>query len=51
LWPIFAALTGEFMPGPFTSDLWKETALATAVWYVALGVALARVPRPVVSER
>jgi hypothetical protein len=50
LWPIVAAMTGEFMPGPFTSDLWKETALATAFWYVALGVALARAPRPVVSE-
>ena len=51
LWPIVAAMTGEFMPGPFTSDLWKETALATAFWYVAFGVALARVPRPAVSER
>jgi hypothetical protein len=49
-WPIVAAMTGEFIPGPFTSDLWKETALATAFWYVAFGVALARAPRPAVSE-
>jgi hypothetical protein len=54
VWPIVAAITGEFIPGPFTSDLWKETALATAIWYVAFGVALARVPRAprvAVSER
>jgi hypothetical protein len=50
LWPIVAAVTGEFMPGPFTSDLWKETALATAFWYVALGVTLAGAPRPAISE-
>jgi hypothetical protein len=51
LWPIVAALTGEFIPGPFTSDVWKHTALATSIWYVALGVALARAPRPAISER
>ena len=54
LWPIVAAITGEFIPGPFTSDLWKETALATAIWYVAFGVALARAPsvrRVAISER
>jgi hypothetical protein len=51
VWPIVAALTGEFIPGPFTSDVWKETALATAIWYVALGVALALAPRPAISER
>ncbi len=50
IWPIVAAMTGEFIPGPFTSDLWKETALATAFWYVAFGFALARVPRAPVSE-
>lgn len=51
VWPIVAALTGEFIPGPFTSELWKETALATSVWYVALGVALVLTPRPAISER
>ena len=50
LWPVVAAFTGEFIPGPFTSDLWKYTALVTSVWYVALGAALTRVPRAVVSE-
>lgn len=46
VWPIVAAITGEFLPGPFTSEVWKETALATAIWYVALGVAVAGTPRP-----
>lgn len=50
-WPIIAALTGEFIPGPFTSDLWKWTALVTSAWYVALGVGLARTPRRAISER
>jgi hypothetical protein len=50
-WPIVAALTGEFIPGPFTSDLWKWTALVTSIWYVALGVTLAIAPRPAITER
>lgn len=50
LWPAFAAMTGEFIPGPFTSDVWKETALVTAFWYIAFGFALARAPRPAISE-
>ena len=39
-WPIVAAITGEFLPGPFTSEVWKETALATAIWYLLLGITL-----------
>ncbi|MDP9179552.1 MAG: hypothetical protein M3O61_17915 [Gemmatimonadota bacterium] len=41
VWPIVAAITGEFLPGPFTSDAWKETALVTSIWYLLLGVTLA----------
>src|SRR5688572_18123120 len=41
VWPIIAAFTGEFLPGPFTSEVWKETALATSIWYLLLGVTLA----------
>jgi hypothetical protein len=37
-WPMIAWARGEFVPGPFTSPLWKTTALATALWYAALGV-------------
>lgn len=38
LWPIVAASTGEFNPGPFTSPLWNITALASAFWFAAFGV-------------
>ena len=37
-WPMIAWARGEFVPGPFTSPLWKTTALATALWYAGLGV-------------
>lgn len=40
LWPIVAALTGEFDPGPFTSRLWNVTALASAFWFTTYGVSL-----------
>jgi len=39
-WPTVAAITGEFLPGPFTSEVWKETALATSIWYLLLGITL-----------
>jgi hypothetical protein len=40
LWPIVAAVTGEFDPGPFTSPLWNLTALVSAFWFAAFGVSL-----------
>ena len=40
IWPLVAGLTGEFSPGPFTSDLWRPTALMMAGWHVALGTCL-----------
>ena len=40
LWPVVAALNGEFDPGPFTSSLWNVTALASAFWFAAFGVSL-----------
>jgi hypothetical protein len=49
VWPFVAAITGEFSPGPFTSELWKETALAIAAWYVGLGLVLARGPAPAIA--
>jgi hypothetical protein len=39
-WPVVAALTGEFVPGPFTSRLWNVTALASAFWFAAYGLSL-----------
>ena len=40
VWPIVAALNGEFDPGPFTSPLWNVTAIASAFWFAAFGVSL-----------
>ena len=40
LWPVVAAVTGEFNPGPFTSSLWNATALASAFWFAAFGISL-----------
>lgn len=45
LWPIIAAFTGEFDPGPFTSDLWRLTALSSALWFAALGISFVVAPR------
>lgn len=39
LWPIIATITGEFDPGPFTSRLWNVSALSTASWFAAFGIA------------
>ena len=35
-WPLYASLTGEFDPGPFTSVHWRNTALAMAGWMALL---------------
>jgi hypothetical protein len=40
VWPIVAAATGEFAPGPFTSPYWRLTALATGAWFALLATAL-----------
>jgi hypothetical protein len=54
VWPLVAALNGEFNPGPFISELWKPTALVTAAWYILLGVCLVNEPganEPVADTR
>ena len=38
LWPVYATITGEFNPGPFTSPLWNVTALSSALWFAAFGI-------------
>jgi hypothetical protein len=38
LWPVYATITGEFNPGPFTSRLWNVTALSSAFWFAAFGI-------------
>jgi hypothetical protein len=40
VWPVVATISGEFIPGPFTSSLWNVTALASALWFAAFGVSL-----------
>jgi hypothetical protein len=42
LWPLVAALRGEFSPAPFTSPYWSPTALSTGLWFVALATAVHR---------
>ena len=36
LWPLLAALEGEYAAGPFTSPLWMYNALLVGLWYVGL---------------
>jgi hypothetical protein len=49
VWPLMAALQGEYAGGPFTSRFWMAKALAAALWYVALATcALGRDRRPAV---
>jgi len=36
LWPLMAALEGEYAGGPFTSRFWIYNALLVGLWYVAL---------------
>lgn len=38
VWPFIAWTTGSFEPGPFTSPLWNPTAVATALWFVLVGI-------------
>jgi hypothetical protein len=48
LWPVYAAITGEFNPGPFTSRHWNVTALSSAFWFAAFGLStLTRAERDV----
>ena len=39
-WPLFAAMSGEFSPGPFTSPYWMLLALSFGVWFLLLGTTL-----------
>lgn len=41
-WPVVAALSGEFYPGPFTSVYWTATALAIGLWFLLLGTTFVR---------
>lgn len=36
LWPLLAAVQGEYAGGPFTSRFWLWNAVAAALWYIAL---------------
>ena len=49
-WPLVAALSGEFSPGPFTSVHWTSTAISLGVWYLLLGTVLPRGHAPVPAE-
>jgi hypothetical protein len=40
LWPMIAALRGEFSPGPFTSPYWSYTALSITLWMILFATAL-----------
>ena len=44
MWPTVAWLAGIFEPSPFTSRLWDPTAALTALWFLALAIALALSP-------
>jgi hypothetical protein len=44
----WAWMSGSFLPGPFVSPYWGYTALATALWFLLLGVRL--LIAPLVSE-
>ncbi|MFY9559064.1 MAG: hypothetical protein WAQ52_02410 [Terriglobales bacterium] len=39
-WALVAWATGNFLPGPFTSQYWNITAVSTAFWFLAVGVFL-----------
>ena len=51
LWPVYATVTGEFNPGPFTSGLWNVTALSSAVWFAAFGLSTLTRAERVVTPR
>jgi hypothetical protein len=42
VWPLLAALEGEYAGGPFTSAYWMINALVAALWYVALATCVVR---------
>ena len=43
IWPLAAALQGEYAGGPFVSRFWSVNAVGVALWYIALAsCALAR---------
>ncbi|HJU91280.1 MAG TPA: hypothetical protein VJ672_17980 [Gemmatimonadaceae bacterium] len=45
IWPLFAALQGEYAGGPFTSEYWRVNAIAIAAWFVGFGAcAFGRAP-------
>lgn len=47
MWPLLAALEGEYAGGPFTSGFWMMNALAVGLWYMALATCVVgRRPRP-----
>ena len=39
-WGIFACLSGEFIPAPFTSHYWTLTAISQGVWFAILGITM-----------
>lgn len=41
LWSVLAWAVGIFRPGPFMSAAWIPTAIATALWFLVLGFAIA----------
>jgi hypothetical protein len=41
MWTIFEVVRGDFTPGPFTSQLWTATALATGIWVAVFGATVA----------
>jgi hypothetical protein len=51
VWPLAAALQGEYAGGPFVSRFWMANALVVALWYIALATcAFRRGPaRPLTS--
>lgn len=49
-WPLVAGLSGEFYPGPFTSEHWTSTAISLGLWYLLLGTTLPRLHAPVKAE-
>jgi hypothetical protein len=46
LWPITAALRGRFWPGPFTYQYWTPLAIGLGIWFLTLGVVVARAKPP-----
>lgn len=40
VWLLYASITGEFDPGPFTSPYWRITAVAMAAWMALFATAV-----------